>query len=73
MLDKCCKDVCNMINDHIATTDKRIEYTDTIREYAAKKYGQKATGDVVKKRLTSQKSIIEKVKQELKDKDFCKC
>lgn len=72
-MDNCCKNVCDAINDYITTANKDIEYSEVQTEYRIKKGMKTASEDKSKKRHIVEKSILEKAKQTLNDKDICKC
>lgn len=72
-MDNCCKNVCDTINDYIATANKDIEHSEVQIEYHIKKGRKTASEDKSKKRHLVEKSILENAKQTLKDKDICKC
>jgi hypothetical protein len=72
--DKCCKEVCKMLNDSIIDKDIIAEHCISINALAEKRAHPGTTsGMVVCKREQKKAKILKDMRLTLKEKGICKC
>lgn len=72
--DKCCKEVCKMLNDSIIGKDITAEHCVLLNMWAEKHVHPGTTsGMVVCKREQKKDKILKDMRLTLKEKGICKC